>query len=67
MVKRQHRVRLAAAEVGLQLHHRVASRTCQTPRGSFQQTSQAFGEIRAAEELLWISILVRTLSKMNLP
>ena len=58
---------MPTAEVGLQLHHRVASLASQPPRRALQQTSQTFGEVRPTEKLPRITILVRALSEMHLP
>ena len=51
VIECQHRVGLAAAEVGLQLDDRIASLAGQPRYGLRQQPAQAFGEKRAAEEL----------------
>ena len=51
VIERQHRVRLAAAEVGLQLDHRVAALAGEAPHRADQQPLQALGEVGAAEEL----------------
>ena len=67
MVQRQHRVSLAAAEVGLQLHHRVASASGETLHGADQHLPQAGGQIGAAKELRRVAILVRSLAEEHLP
>ena len=51
VVERQHRVGLAAAEVGLELHDRVAALAGEALHGADQQALQALGEVGAAEEL----------------
>ena len=67
MVERQHRVRLAAPEVGLQLHHRVAAFAGEALDAARQQPLQAFGEERAPEELPGVAVLLRALAQVNLP
>ena len=48
---------LAAAEVGLQLDHRVAALARQPPGRGGQQVPQALGEIGAGEEGPWVLVL----------
>ena len=67
MIERQHRVRLAAAEVGLELHHRVAALAGEALHRADQHPLQALGEIGAAEELDRVPVLVRALAQMHLP
>ena len=67
VVERQHRVGLAAAEVGLELHHRVAALAGEALHRADQQPLQALGEIGAAEELDRVAVLVRALAQMHLP
>ena len=67
MVERQHRVRLAAAEVGLELHHRVAALAGEALHRADQQPLQALGQIGAAEELDRVLVLVRPLAEVHLP
>ena len=67
VVKRQHRVRLAAAEVGLELHHRVAALAGEALHRAYQHPFQALGEIGAAEELDRVPVLVGALAEMHLP
>lgn len=43
VVERRHRVRLAAAEVGLELHHRVAALAGDALHGAHEQALQALG------------------------
>jgi hypothetical protein len=56
--ERQHRVGLAAAEVGLELDDRVATRARQPLHGAGQEPPQAVGEVGAAEELHRIAVFV---------
>ena len=51
VIERQHRVGLAAAEIRLQLHDRVAALAGQATHGPRQQLPEALGQIGAAEEL----------------
>ena len=67
VVERQHRVRLAAAEVGLELHHRVAALAARCAARADEQALQALGEVGAAEELGRLLVLVRALAQMHLP
>ena len=67
VVERQHRVRLAAAEVGLELHDRVAALAGEAPHRAHQHPLEALGEIGAAEELDGVLVLVRPLAEVHLP
>ena len=67
MVERQHRVRLAAAEIRLELHHRVAAFAGEALHATHEEALQALGEIRAAEELGGLPILVRAFAEVHLP
>ena len=67
MVERQHRVRLAAAEVGLELHDRVAALAGEAPDRADQHPLEALGEIGAAEELDGVPVLVGPLAEVHLP
>jgi hypothetical protein len=67
MIKRQHRMRLAAAEIGLQLHNRVATGTGQPLHRINQQAAQAVGQVGPAEEFNRVSVFVGALAEMNLP
>ncbi|EXI71444.1 MAG: hypothetical protein AW07_03673 [Candidatus Accumulibacter sp. SK-11] len=67
MVERQHRVRLAATEVGLQLHDRVAAAGGQALHRGDQHPLQAFGQVGAAEELHRVPVFVSSLAEMHLP
>jgi len=60
-------VRLAAAEVGLKLHHRVAALAAKALHGSHQHPLQAFGKIGAAEELDRVPVLVRAFAEEHRP
>ena len=51
MIERQHRVRLAAAEIGLELHDRIAALAGDALDAADQQALQALGQKGAAEEL----------------
>ena len=67
VVERQHRVRLAAAEVGLELHDRVAALAGEAPHRADQHPLEALGEVGAAEELDRVPVLVRPLAEVHLP
>ena len=67
MVQRQHRVGLATAEVGLQLHHRIASASGEPLHRAGQHLPQAGGQIGAAKELRRVAILVGSLAEEHLP
>ena len=67
MIEGQHGVGLAAAEVGLQLHDGLAALAVQALESICQQTSQALGQVGAAEELGWVAVLGGTLAEMYLP
>ena len=67
VVQRQHRVGLAATEVGLKVHHRARAgfpvQASQRPR---QQVAQALGEVGASEELDRIAVLgARRLTRVD--
>ena len=51
MIEREHRVRLAAAKVGLELHHRVAAIAREPLHSSDQESMQALGKKGSADEL----------------
>jgi hypothetical protein len=67
MKEGQHRVRFAAAEVGLQLHDRVAPLTGQPQNGVGQKLPQALGEVGAPGKLHWVAVLVAALAEIHLP
>ena len=67
MVERQHRVGLAAAEVGLELHHRVAALARDALHAADEQALEALGEVGAAEELRGLAVLVRAFAQVHLP
>src|SRR3990172_1486292 len=67
MVERQHRVRLSATEVGLELHHRVAALSREPLHRTDEELLQALGEIGTAEELGRLLVLVGTFAKVHLP
>ena len=66
VIERQHRVGLAAAEVGLQLDDRIAARARQPLGGADQQVAQAVGQIGAAEEFARIAVLGRRAAVVHL-
>ena len=67
VVEGQHRVRLAAAEVGLELHHRVTRPVGHAPRGPGQQPPQALRHERPPEELGGVAVLGRAAAEVDLP
>ena len=67
MVQREHRVRLAAAEVGLQLDDRIPAPAGQALDAADEKPLQTLREIRPAEEFGGVSVLVRALSEVDLP
>jgi len=67
VVQRQHGVGLAAAKIGLQLHHRVAARARETLHPVHQQPFQAFREIGAPEKFFRGFVLVGTFAQVHLP
>jgi hypothetical protein len=69
VVKRQHRVGFAAAEVGLELHHRITALTRDAPHRTDEQTLEALREVSPAEEfgrLLILQLLYRSRSGYRL-
>ena len=60
-------MRLAAAEVGLELHNRIAAAPGQALDATAKQALQALGEKRAAKELDGIAVLFAALAEMHLP
>ena len=58
---------LAAAEVGLELHHRIPARARQALYAPHQQVLEALREVGAPVELLRVSILIASLAQMHLP
>ncbi len=67
MVERQHRVGLAAAKIGLELHHGIAPHAGDPLHAAHEKPLEAFREIGAAKELPGIPVLVRTLAEVHLP
>ena len=63
MIEREHRVGLAATEVGLQFNHRVSSFTRETLDPIKKQSTETFRE--AFVEILWPSVFVRRIAAMN--
>jgi len=66
VVERQHGVRLAAAEVGLQLDDRITARAGEALQGVGEQVGQAVGEEGAPEELGRIAVLATAFAIMHL-
>ncbi len=60
-------MRLAATEVGLELHHRIGALAGEALHRAHEQARQALGEIGAAEELDRVPVLVGPLAEMHLP
>ena len=58
VVEGEHRVGLAASEVGLELDHRVAAFAVQAPHGAGQHALEAVGQVGPSEELDRIPVLV---------
>ena len=58
---------LAATEIGLELHNRVAALASETLQSVHQQVGEALGQVGAAEELDRVTILVATLAQVHLP
>ena len=58
VIQCQHRVRLAAAKIGLELHHRIAPRAGESMHCADEELRQAFGEESAAEELDRLAVFV---------
>ena len=67
VVEREHRVGLAAAEVGLELDDGVAALATEPLDGADEHAFQALGEVGAAEELDGVAVLVGALAEMDLP
>ncbi len=67
VVQRHHGVGLAAAEVGLELYHRVAALPDNSPVGAHQQFFQTLGEVGPPEELGGVAVLVTSLPQVDLP
>src|SRR5690606_29922684 len=67
MIQCQHRVSFAAAEIGLELHNRIAPRTGEPPHGADQHLLKAFGEVCPAEEFNRIAVFVSSLPQVDLP
>jgi hypothetical protein len=67
VVEREHRVRLPAAEVRLELNDRVAALARDPQDGAREEALQAVREVSTPEELDGIAVLVRPLAEVNLP
>ena len=63
----QHRVRLAATEVGLQLDDRVSPLARQSQHCLRQESAKPLSQEGSAEELGRILVLVRSFALINLP
>ena len=66
MVEREHAVRLAAAEGGLELDHGLAVKAGHTAQRLHEQALHALGHIRAPEELHGVAVLERPLATRHL-
>ena len=67
VIEGQHRVSLAAAEIGLQLNDRIAALTGKAAHRPDQHSFQAFGQVGAAKELDRIPVFIRPFAQMHLP
>ena len=67
VIQGEHRVRLAAAEVRLQLDDRIAAFAADPPNGADEEALQAFGEVGPPEELLRVLVLGAALADVDLP
>ena len=67
MVERQHRVRLAAAEVSLKLYDRIASGIREPPDCPDQKLVQTRRQKGAPEKFHRFAVFVRSFAQMNLP
>jgi hypothetical protein len=67
VVEGDHGVRLAAPEVGLELHHRVASGPGEAPDRVHEQALQVLREVRPPEELHRILVLGGRFPQVHLP
>ena len=67
VVEREHRVGLAAAEVGLKLHDRVAAAAREPLHRAGEHPLEALGQIGAPEELGRVAVLVGPLAEVRLP
>ena len=65
--QREHRVGLAAAEVGLQLHDRVAAPAGEPLHRADEHLREALGQIGAPEELDGVAVLIGPLAEVHLP
>src|SRR5260221_14480964 len=60
-------MRFAAAEISLELHHRVAALTRDPLHHAYEQSLEALSEGSSAKELDWLFVFVGPLAHMNLP
>ena len=66
MVQSKHAMSLAATEIRLKLHHRITALPTQSLQRARQEHLQTFGQVRAAEELDGVAVLITSLSTVNL-
>src|SRR5690606_39187134 len=67
VVEGEHRVRLPAAEVGLELDDRVAARPRQSPDRADEELPKTLGQEGATVELRRVTVLRRALAQVHLP
>ena len=67
MIEGKHRVGFAAAEIGLELHHRVPCLSGETVHRTDQHSLEALGQIGTPEELHGIPVFVASLTHVYLP
>ena len=66
MVEGEQRVSLPAAEVGLELHHRIPTGTGQALHGMDEKLAQPFRDVGAAEELYGVAVFAGTFAPVYL-
>ena len=67
MIKREHQVRLAAAEIRLELHHRIARIFPEPLERAREQTLETLREESAAKKLHRVAVFVAALAEIDLP
>ena len=70
MIERQHRVRLATAEIRLELHHRVSAGWTFAPQPLERPDKQPLEAVREkgpTEKLHRVTVFVAAFSEINLP
>src|SRR5262249_22779990 len=67
VIEGEHRVRLAASEVRLELDNRIAAFAADSPDGTDQKAFQTLREVRPPEELLRVAVFGASLTDMDLP